>query len=158
MIHFCDWCIVTFDAMSCNVMITIESPIHVNTGHLTSDTIQFSIISTWLYFFTSRYKWENMHGRVPNTMWFHNRDIKQDFMIGDVSGFLNSMAQDFLEWLIILFCDEGIHVDCFALLLVRHLADVSCFTGPSTVLGICTEGRGLSGIISGVWETITMTS
>ena len=34
-------------------------------------------------------------------------------------------------------------VDCFTLLLARHLADVSCYTGPSMPSGICMETHSL---------------
>ena len=30
-------------------------------------------------------------------------------------------------------------IDCFTLLLARHLADVSCYIGPSMPSGICME-------------------
>ena len=31
------------------------------------------------------------------------------------------------------------YLDCFTLLLARHLADASCFIGPSMPSGICME-------------------
>ena len=33
----------------------------------------------------------------------------------------------------------SIRLDCFTFLLARHLADVSCFIGPSMPSGICME-------------------
>ena len=34
---------------------------------------------------------------------------------------------------------EQTALDCFTFLLARHLADVSCFIGPSMPSGICME-------------------
>ena len=38
-----------------------------------------------------------------------------------------------------LLSRAGPALDCFTLLLARHLADVSCFIGPSMPSGICME-------------------
>ena len=35
--------------------------------------------------------------------------------------------------------DSLYHIDCFSLLLARHLADVSCFIGPYMPSGTCME-------------------
>ena len=88
LMHTYDWGIVDFGAVSCNDHLWM-SHICNHSGHLTSDTIKLSPISTWHNCLASRYKWEKIQGRMLNIMWCHSRDENWDFMMAEFSTFSN---------------------------------------------------------------------